>query len=129
MKKYILIICGLLMGSAAISRAATRSDRLMWTDRSLSSGSYTQSASIEPTINRFWNVLESDLEEEKIVKMSPVCTTRVVAAKPKMEASQTRNEQEHRGHIGINLFNLIPLIDIVHGEVRTESSDHVSGQK
>lgn len=129
MKKYILIICGFLIGGAVISRAETRSDKLMWTNRALSSGSYSQSTSIEPTINRFWNVLETELEEEKVVVAKSGHVTKTVAAKPKMEAWQTRTEKEHRGHIGINLFNLIPLIDIVHGEVDTESTDHVIGRK
>ncbi len=42
---------------------------------------------------------------------------------------QRREERERRGYFGINLFNLIPLIDIVHGDVTTESADRVKGRK
>jgi hypothetical protein len=42
---------------------------------------------------------------------------------------QDRSTRERRGYFGINLFNAIPIIDFVHGNVTSSSTDRVEGRR
>ncbi|MCZ6674589.1 MAG: hypothetical protein O7C75_16800 [Verrucomicrobia bacterium] len=134
MKKFVyrLFIVVLLSGSVSSSaEGKSRMQRVAWTDRSLSNPPLVEHSSIDSTISQFWNVTlvpESKVETEVEPKVSYRST---VPAKPgpSTRVSQDRNTKERRGYFGINLFNVIPLIDFVHGEAQTTSLDHVEGQK
>jgi hypothetical protein len=88
-------------------------------------------SSIDSTINQFWNVTlsEAPVQERKpsVSYSTPTCSpSRPV---PGTEVVQDRSTRERRGYFGINLFNAIPLIDFVHGNVTTDSSDRVQGRR
>jgi hypothetical protein len=135
MKKitYHLIVALLLLGLLNSLNAHSRMDRLSWTDRGISNPPLSQSASIDSTIETFWNVT---LTEDPVVE--PRAQVRVSNSNlicsasgnvPSTQVEQDRSTHERRGYFGINLFNAIPLIDIVHGNVSTDSKDNVKGRR
>jgi hypothetical protein len=123
----ILFLTGLL----STLNADSRMNRLSWTDRGVSNPPLTESSSIDSTIETFWNVT---LAEEATTKSAPRVTstppgstsTKIV---PSTQVEQDRSTRERRGYFGINLFNVIPLIDFVHGDVTSESKDNVKGRR
>jgi len=134
MKKAMLALVagGMLIG--CILNAHTRRDAVAWTDRGVGNPgnpSAATSSDVAPTLERFWNIQLEEAaplaNDQQVVSRQPVVVKK--QAKPRMAASQTRDKREHHGYWGINLFNLIPVIDIVHGEVETESSDRVEGHR
>ncbi len=119
-----------LIGVSISAQAQTRMQRVAWTDRTLTNPPLTEQTSIDGSIERFWN-LPNDPKEGKIRSLvRPAPRERVVSRTSNGVAmEQKRDVRERRGFFGINLFNMIPLIDIVHGDVVTESSDNVSGKR
>lgn len=119
-----------LIGVSISAQAQTRMQRVAWTDRTLTNPPLTEQTSIDGSIERFWN-LPDDPKEGKIrLLVRPAPRERVVSRTSNGVAmEQKRDVRERRGFFGINLFNMIPLIDIVHGDVVTESSDNVSGKR
>jgi len=111
--------------------AQTRLNRAMWTDRSLTNPPFVEQASIDTSLEGFWNLPEEPKVTKSCSSVKRPMDTRVLSDSVRKGASmeQKREVRERRGFFGINLFNLIPLIDIVHGEVTTESSDRVRGRK
>jgi len=120
---------GLLFGG--LLRADTLRDRVVWTDRTIGQPAAEPMSDITPTIERFWNVQLEEFPSETATSnaISRPAVTQAPVAQARMQAQQRRDVREHRGHWGINLFNIIPLVDIVHGEVRTESSDSIEGRR
>jgi hypothetical protein len=106
-------------------------DRLSWTDRGVSNPPLTESSSIDSTIETFWNVT---LAEEATAVSEPQATSTTLNSTstkqgPSTRVEQKRSNRERRGYFGINLFNAIPLIDFVHGDVTSESNDNVKGRR
>ena len=133
MKKllYYSSVAVVLLGLLSSAEAQNRMDRLCWTDRGLSNPPLTHPSSLDSTIENFWNV--TLVEESPVRPQVRPGHTSVTGAQtgssPSTEVQQDRSSRERRGYIGINLFNVIPLIDFVHGDVTTESSDHVKGRR
>lgn len=120
----------LLMGLTPVD-AQSRSSRPAWTDRMASNPALSAQTSIERSLERFWNLLEGSVasSEPSDRPLSKKRSTEIRSARRGVSIEQKRDTKERRGFIGINLFNLIPLIDIVHGVVDEESVDHVEGRK
>ena len=91
----------------------------------------TTRTSIEGSLERFWN-LPKGAEVSTELRNRPLLKSRgseFRSMRQGVSMEQKRDTKERRGYIGINLFNLIPLIDIVHGVVDEESVDRVQGRK
>ncbi|MDA0349226.1 MAG: hypothetical protein O3C43_18195 [Verrucomicrobia bacterium] len=121
----------ILAGFVSSASAQSRMDRLSWTDRSVSNPPLVHSSSIASTINQFWNVT---LAEEAVRTPKPTVTYSTpgcspVRTNPGTEVVQDRSTRERRGYFGINLFNAIPIIDFVHGNVTSSSKDRVEGRR
>jgi hypothetical protein len=134
MKRISYIKIGVIVGLFSLlglsAQAQTRMQRVAWTDRTLTNPPLTEQASINGSIERFWN-LPVDQKEGKSRSLTRPAHRKGVALSTSngVAMEQKRVVRERRGFFGINLFNLIPLIDIVHGDVVTESSDNVSGKR
>lgn len=123
-------VVALMLGMASID-AQSRSSRSAWSDRTVTSPALTTQTSIGGSLERFWSLPEGyGVNTER--RDHPLPKGRgpeLRSAKPGVSMEQKRDTRERRGYIGINLFNLIPLIDIVHGVVDEESVDRVEGRK
>lgn len=115
---------------AASARAQVRERRDMWTDRSLANPPLSTQTNINASVERFWNLPdESGAARNRSLNRSEEHRSIVTPASKRGSLKQKRETRERRGYFGINLFNLIPLVDIVHGDVITESVDRVEGRK
>lgn len=139
------------------AHANTRLDQVMWTDRGAANPPLSDNTStITESIERFWNLPIADQSvtantTSKITMPNPAVsrysqcapnregyrynrpmethTHTVVTKGPNHTISQHKNQRDKRGYFGINLFNIIPLIDIVSGSSETTSSDHVEASR
>ena len=133
MKKILrnTLLVLLLVGVVSSATAHNRMDRLSWTDRSVSNPPLEHSSSIDSTINQFWNVTLAEeavrTPKSSVTYSSPSCSP--VRTNPGTEVVQDRSTRERRGYFGINLFNAIPIIDFVHGNVTSSSTDRVEGRR
>ncbi|MDD4347921.1 MAG: hypothetical protein PHF70_02345 [Opitutales bacterium] len=119
----------------------------MWTDRNLTNPALSvPESTINQSIERFWNLPERPLPETPATQptqpaRSPymqhrcrryACSEPITApAVPphRDHLAQQQSNNQRRGFLGINLFNLIPIVDIVYGKAETTSSDHVNSYK
>ena len=133
MKKLLCYssVAVVLLGLFSSANAQKRMDRLCWTDRGQSNPPLTHPGSLDSTIENFWNVALAEVSPARpqVRQGNTSATGARTGSLPSTEVQQDRSSRERRGYIGINLFNVIPLIDFVHGDVTTESSDHVKGRK
>lgn len=131
-KRYIKIgmtVVALSVWSVSAG-AQTRTNQVMWTDRTLTNPPLVEQRSIDGSLERFWNLPDNPkVEESQSVERPMRSRASSVPTRKGVSMEQKREVRERRGYFGINLFNLIPLIDIVHGEVTTESLDSVEGKK
>jgi len=126
----------------------SRLDHLIWTDRNVSNPPLSRPAStINESIERFWNLPDTSTTSAQVHGVAhqcqppssysqpcrPIHPNRQYCQSPQPRAnnhlSQDQQSHERRGYLGINLFNVIPLIDIVHGSSESSSSDHVEASK
>ena len=131
-KSYIKI--GMTVAAFSVSslsaEAQAKPNQVMWTDRTLTNPPLVEQRSIDGSMERFWNLPDNpNVAKSQSVKRPMHSRTSSVPARKSASMEQKREVRERRGFFGINLFNLIPLIDIVHGEVTTESLDSVEGKK
>ncbi len=113
-----------------------------WTDRQPAMAE--SSGSIDHSIAQFWAVSEEDAREEPR-RQSPVagyvapsmprstrsCVTPAFEYEDGRDVHQVKQDRDkgsRRGHFGFNLFNAIPVLDIVWGEDRLNESDSYSGK-
>ncbi len=105
--------------------------RPKWTDRAVTNPPLAASPSLDKSLEDFWNLPET--HEKSVASSGDLTRQRVSEESQDLRLNavlkQSRETRGRRGFIGINLFNLIPLIDIVHGEVVDDSSDHVERRK
>ncbi len=139
-RNTLMLILGLLCLSTAQAHDSTRLNNLMWTDRNATNPPLSRPEStINSSIERFWNLPESPTPVRRSTAQ-PRCAPRPHyhpshSCNPrnnppaKNRLVQDQNSRERRGHFGINLFNMIPLIDIVHGSSESSNSDHVEASK
>ncbi len=105
--------------------------RVNWVDRSIMDTQVATQSPIDNSFERFWNlpkpVVEKaeDFDQRRGAPPHPATSLKTQT----LSMNQKRDKRQRRSFIGINLFNLIPLIDIVHGDVIEESVDHVEGRK
>ncbi len=130
-RSCLLTVAGLLILVTASADAQSRSSRSAWTDRTATNPALSTQTPIEVSLERFWNLPEgSELSRE--LRDRPLSKSRGPerrSTRQRVSMEQKRDTKERRGYLGINLFNLIPLIDIVHGVVDEESVDRVEGRK
>lgn len=109
-----------------LTRAEVRERGNMWTDRSLTNPPLSTQTNINASVERFWDLPD---ESGATRNHSEPHRSIVTPASKRGSLKQKRETRERRGYFGINLFNLIPLVDIVHGDVITESVDRVEERK
>lgn len=141
-------VAGLLMAglvgfglSGIPDLSAREQEGIRWTDRAPAIAS--SSSSIDHSIAQFWAVSEEAARVAPLapaapyVAPPPVCrTSRSPAARvyeyddgrDSHQLNQSRDKGSRRGHFGFNLFNAIPVFDIVWGEDRLDESDSYSGK-
>lgn len=122
---------------------AADKDRGRWIERR--SELPEQGGSIDRSIASFWEVSEEDARVESPVEVSrkarfspaPLRNQAVRSQRVSRErddgreqhrVGQSRDSGSSRGHIGLNLFNAIPIFDIVWGEDRQAESESYSGR-
>ena len=143
--RYIALGALALIALIAVAKGGTRMNRAMWTDRSETNPPLTEQSSLDASIERFWNLPDPPQATAAPVQPAPPRFGhgrhghrgrhhhhRPVHPPPDPKGTsvdQSRDTRERRGYWGINLFNLIPLIDVVHGSVVEDSSDRVRGRK
>ena len=145
-----------ILGLASTAACAdTRLEQVMWTDRGIANPPLSENTStINESIERFWNLPVPEpttttnstySEYRPAPRTSYHCqpsrepyrystpvekhTHTTVVKQPNHSISQQKNQRDKRGYFGINLFNMIPLIDIVTGSSETTSSDHVEASR
>ncbi|MDQ8184913.1 VIT and VWA domain-containing protein [Pelagicoccus sp. SDUM812002] len=112
-----------------------------WTERQ--PAMTAPSGSIDHSIAQFWEVSEKDAREEPrrqppvagyvappVKQVARSCVSPVYEyddGRDSHRVKQNRDRGSRRGHFGLNLFNAIPLVDIVWGEDRLDESDSYSG--
>lgn len=118
------IVVAALSICVASAEAQTRMNRVMWTDRSQTNPPLSEQTRIDGSIERFWNLPEEPRRAQShSARPQKRLDTLSVPASRGTSVGQKREVRERRGFFGINLLNMIPLIDIVHGEVVSESLD------
>ena len=121
-----LVALGLMAGAfgVASARGEPEEKRERWIER----GSETRfdAGSIDQSIASFWEVSEEVAAATQAVmpELAEVPRTRLVDTK---SLEQSRRRHKSGGHIGINLFNAIPIVDIVWGDKRETETDTISG--
>ncbi len=127
----LLTVTGLLMLGVASVEAQSRPTRSAWTERTVTNPALATQTSIEGSLERFWSLPEGyEVNTERRDRPLPKSRgPELRSASNGVSMEQQRDTRECRGYLGINLFNLIPLIDIVHGVVDEESVDRVEGRK
>ncbi len=146
----ILIVCAL--SSIAMCKVHASEDQhtlfqtRMWTDRNITNPALSVPGStINQSIERFWNLPERPLPEASPVAYSPqppcranthhnhrggcVANTSSPVPPHRDHLAQQQSNNQRRGFLGINLFNIIPIVDIVYGKAESSSSDHVNSYK
>ncbi len=123
-----LVALGLIAGGLGVAsaRADSVEGRPRWVDRESRTG--FASGSIDQSIASFWEVSEqaasvSPAKGDGVVTGS---SARAHTADTK-SVEQSRRRQKSGGHLGINLFNAIPILDIVWGGKRETETDSISG--
>ena len=92
------------------------------------------SSSIDRSIASFWEVSEAEarvdrprIQNRKETQSDRYASRKKAQATDAQQLYQRRDNNGTSGHIGINLFNAIPIIDLVWGEKRRSESDEYSG--
>ncbi len=139
----VAIIGAIGLGAIAASDLeANDLDGTRWTDRQAAMAA--PSGSIDHSIAEFWSVSEDDAREEPRreppvsgYSAPPLSRAKSACVAPVYEyddgrdvhqVKQDRDKGSRRGHFGFNLFNAIPVFDIVWGEDRLDESDSYSGK-
>ncbi len=127
--KPILLSLLTLSLFSATSGAQSRMNRVAWSERSLALPSTEAPNAIDSSIERFWNTPKGHSTPNITAREATPNNTQSRSSPQNNTLEQSRNTRERRGFFGINLFNVIPIIDIVHGNVVTENNDRVTSKK
>lgn len=149
--KSILIVSALSAFAAFQANASEDQNTLfqtrMWTDRNITNPALSvPESTINQSIERFWNLPERPLPETSstVNSSQPACppntynlyyrshhqaTTTAQVPPHRDHLAQQQSNNQRRGFLGINLFNIIPIVDIVYGKAESSSSDHVKAYK
>jgi hypothetical protein len=154
-KKIMFTSAIMLIGITSAAHANTRLNQVMWTDRGIANPPLSENTStIDQSIEHFWNLPIPDpsistrttqsecrpthtptyrsspcREPYRYAQPMEKRTHTTVTKQPNHSISQRKDQRDRRGYFGINLFNMIPLIDIVTGSSETTSSDHVEASR
>jgi len=126
---------GLCLGALSLclvgAEGQSQTPLTSWVDRAATNAPLVEQTEIDGSLEQFWNLPEPlEAEVGQIQRQNPkVPRGKLETVRNSVSMKQERETRGRRGFIGINLFNLIPIIDIVHGEVVEGSVDYVEGRK